>query len=42
MRTTTADDLAADDEAGRQAIVVIFGAIGIVVAGVAALAVMAR
>jgi len=40
MRTTTADDLAAEDEAGRAAIVLIFGAIGIIVAGVAALAVM--
>ncbi len=40
VRTTTATDLAADDEAGRDAIVLIFGAIGIIVAGVAALAVM--
>ena len=38
--TTTAADLAADDEAGREAIVLIFGAIGVIVAGVAALAVM--
>ncbi len=40
VRTTTAEDLAAEDEAGRDAIVLIFGAIGIIVAGVAALAVM--
>jgi putative ABC transport system permease protein len=40
VRTTTAAELAADDAAGRAAIVVIFGAIGVIVAGVAALAVM--
>ncbi len=40
VRTATATDLAADDAAGRAAIVLIFGAIGIIVAGVAALAVM--
>ncbi|MFW2333919.1 FtsX-like permease family protein [Ilumatobacter sp.] len=40
VRTTTAADLAADDEAGRDAIVLIFGAIGVIVAGVASLAVM--
>lgn len=40
MRTNTAEQLAADDAAGRDAIVVIFGAIGVIVAGVAALAVM--
>lgn len=40
VSTSTASDLAADDEAGRDAIVVIFGAIGVIVAGVAALAVM--
>ena len=40
VRTDTADDLAADDKAGRDAIVYIFGAIGLIVAGVAALAVM--
>lgn len=39
-RTTTAVDLAADDQAGRDAIVLIFGAIGVIVAGVAALAVL--
>lgn len=39
-RTTTADDLAADDRAGREAIVLIFGAIGAIVASVAALAVL--
>ena len=36
----TADQLAADDRAGRDAIVMIFGAIGVIVAGVAALAVL--
>ncbi len=40
VRTTTAVGLAADDEAGRDAIVLIFGAIGVIVAGVASLAVM--
>ncbi len=40
VRTDRADDLAADDKAGRDAIVYIFGAIGLIVAGVAALAVM--
>lgn len=39
-RTSTAADLAADDEAARDAIVLIFGAIGLIVAGVAALAVV--
>ncbi len=39
-RTSTAADLAADDNAGRAAIVTIFGAIGVIVAGVAALAVL--
>ena len=39
-RTTTAADMAADDAAGREAIVLIFGAIGLIVAGVAALAVV--
>lgn len=39
-RTSTAADIAADDNAGRDAIVVIFGAIGVIVAGVAALAVI--
>ena len=39
-RTSTADDLEADDNAGRAAIVTIFGAIGVIVAGVAALAVL--
>ena len=38
--TATADEIAADDAAGRDAIVMIFGAIGVIVAGVAALAVM--
>jgi putative ABC transport system permease protein len=37
--TTTAAELAEEDGAGRQAIIVIFGTIGAVVAGVAALAV---
>ena len=36
----TAEEIAADDAAGRDAIVVIFGAIGVIVAGVAALAVL--
>lgn len=40
VRTNTAVDLAADDKAGRDAIVYIFGAIGVIVGGVAALAVM--
>ena len=40
VRTDTVDDIAADDKAGRDAIVYIFGAIGLIVAGVAALAVM--
>lgn len=40
VRSDTAADVAADDKAGRDAIVVIFGAIGLIVAGVAALAVM--
>ena len=39
-RTSTAADLAAADNAGRDAIVTIFGAIGVIVAGVAALAVL--
>ena len=39
-RTSTAADLAAEDNAGRAAIVTIFGAIGVIVAGVAALAVL--
>ncbi len=39
-RTTTAADIAADDEAGRDAIVLIFGAIGAIVVGVAGLAVL--
>ncbi len=39
-RTSTAADLAADDNAARAAIVTIFGAIGVIVAGVAALAVL--
>ncbi len=39
-RTISAADLAADDAAGRAAIVLIFGAIGVIVAGVAALAVL--
>ncbi len=39
-RTSTADDLAADDNAARAAIVTIFGAIGVIVAGVASLAVL--
>jgi putative ABC transport system permease protein len=39
-RTSTATDLAADDNAARAAIVTIFGAIGVIVAGVAALAVL--
>ena len=39
-RTITAADLTAEDEAGRDAIVLIFGAIGVIVAGVAALAVL--
>ena len=37
---TTADELAAESRAGRDAIVMVFGAIGVVVAGVAALAVI--
>jgi putative ABC transport system permease protein len=40
VRTSTASQLAADDNAGRNAIVGIFGAIGMIVAGVAALAVL--
>jgi putative ABC transport system permease protein len=40
VRTDTSDQLAADDKAGRDAIVLIFGAIGLIVASVAALAVM--
>jgi putative ABC transport system permease protein len=40
VRTDTAAALAEDDRAGRDAIVLIFGAIGVIVAGVAALAVM--
>jgi putative ABC transport system permease protein len=36
----TADELAAESRAGRDAIVTVFGAIGVVVAGVAALAVV--
>ena len=40
VRVSTASEIAADDKAGRDAIVVIFGAIGVVVAGVAALAVL--
>jgi putative ABC transport system permease protein len=39
-RTTTAADLVAEDAAGRGAIVTIFGAIGVIVAGVATLAVL--
>ena len=39
-RTSTAADIAADDNAARAAIVTIFGAIGVIVAGVAALAVL--
>ncbi len=39
-RVSTADQLAADDRAGRDAIVMIFGAIGVIVAGVAGLAVL--
>lgn len=38
-RTSTAAELAEEDEAARSAVVVIFGAIGAIVAGVAALAV---
>lgn len=38
--TSTASQLAEDDAAGRDAIVLIFGTIGVIVAGVAALAVM--
>jgi putative ABC transport system permease protein len=37
---STADELAAESRAGRDAIVTVFGAIGVVVAGVAALAVV--
>jgi putative ABC transport system permease protein len=37
---TTADEMAAESRAGRDAIVMIFGAIGVIVAGVAALAVI--
>jgi len=37
---TTADELAAESRAGRDAIVMVFGAIGVIVAGVAALAVI--
>jgi putative ABC transport system permease protein len=37
---TTADELAAESRASRDAIVMVFGAIGIIVAGVAALAVI--
>lgn len=40
VRTDTVDEIAAADQAGRDAIVLIFGAIGLIVAGVAALAVM--
>jgi putative ABC transport system permease protein len=40
VRVSTAADLAAEDEAARDAIVGIFGAIGVIVAGVAALAVL--
>lgn len=40
IRVDTAADLAAEDEAGRDAVVLIFGAIGVIVAGVAALAVL--
>ena len=40
VRVNTAAELAADDQAGRDAIVLIFGAIGVIVAGVAALAVL--
>ena len=40
VKTSTAEDIAADDNAARQAIVSIFGAIGVIVAGVAALAVL--
>jgi putative ABC transport system permease protein len=39
-RTSTAADLAAEDNAARAAIVTIFGAIGVIVAGVATLAVL--
>ncbi len=37
---TTAEEMAADSRAGRDAIVFVFGAIGVIVAGVAALAVI--
>ena len=37
---TTADEMAAESRAGRDAIVMVFGAIGVVVAGVASLAVI--
>lgn len=40
VRVNTAADLAAEDEAGRDAVVLIFGAIGAIVVGVAALAVL--
>lgn len=40
VRVDTAADLAAEDEAGRDAVVLIFGAIGAIVVGVAALAVL--
>ena len=40
LRVSTAAEITADDQAGRDAIVMIFGAIGVIVAGVAGLAVM--
>ncbi len=40
VRVSTAAQLAADDRAGRDAIVMVFGAIGVIVAGVAGLAVL--
>ena len=40
VRVDTAADLAAEDEAGRDAVVLIFGAIGAIVVGVSALAVL--
>lgn len=40
VTVTTAEEMAADSRAGRDAIVMVFGAIGVIVAGVAALAVI--
>jgi putative ABC transport system permease protein len=40
LRVSTSEQISADDEAGRDAVVMIFGAIGVIVAGVAGLAVM--